>query len=59
MHLHIYFNSDILSFFTKELKGKILVKIPDSILDSALALRGKGGGIVRGKNISLVMQAIW
>ena len=55
MHLHIYFNSDILSFFTKELKGKILVKIPDSILDSALALRGKGGGIVRGKSISLVM----
>ena len=39
----------MLSFFTKELKAKILVKIPGSILDSALALRGKEGGIVRGK----------
>ena len=28
---------------------KILVKIPDSLLDSALALRGKEGDIVRGK----------
>ena len=28
---------------------KILVKIPDSLLDSALALRGKGGDIVRVK----------
>ena len=41
MHLHIYFNSDILSLFTKELKGKIL--------DSALALRGKNDSIVWGK----------
>ena len=46
-HTHItliYINS-----FTKELKGKILVKIPDSVLDSALALSGKEGGLVRGK----------
>ena len=41
------FNSDILSFFTKELECKTLVKIPDSVLDSALALRGKEGDIVR------------
>ena len=40
MHLHICFNSDIILFFTIELKGKILVKIADSI-DSALALRGE------------------
>ena len=43
------FNSDILSFFTKELGYKILVKIPDSVLDSALALQGKEGDIVREK----------
>ena len=28
---------------------KILVRIPDSVLDSAPALWGKEGGIVRGK----------
>ena len=43
------FNSDILSFFTKELECRILVKISDSVLDSALALRGKEGDIVREK----------
>ena len=48
--IHIFtFNSDILLFFTKELGYKILVKIPDSVLDSALALRGKEGDIVREK----------
>ena len=31
------------------LKRKILVKIPDSISDSALALQGKEGNIVREK----------
>ena len=31
------------------LERKILVKIPDSLLGSALALRGKEGDIVRGK----------
>ena len=36
----------MLSFFTKELECKILVKIPGSVLDSALALRGKEGDIV-------------
>ena len=35
------FNSDILSF-----ECKILAKIPDSVLYSALALRGKEGDIV-------------
>ena len=29
---------------------KILVKIPDSVLDSALALRGKEGDIMREKS---------
>ena len=33
----------------KELECKILVKIPDSMLDSALALRGKEGNIMREK----------
>ena len=31
------------------MKGNIIVKIPDSILDSALALRGKERSILRGK----------
>ena len=31
------------------LECKILVKIPDLLLDSALALRRKEGNIVRGK----------
>ena len=31
------------------LECKILVKIPNSLLDSALALRGKEGDTVRGK----------
>ena len=33
----------------KELECKILVKIPESVLDSALALRGKDGDIVTEK----------
>ena len=36
-------------FMMKELECKILVKIPDSVLDSALALGGKEGDIVREK----------
>ena len=32
-----------------DLECKILEKIPDSVLDSALALPGKGGDIVREK----------
>ena len=39
----------MLSFITKELECKILVKIPDSVLDSALALWGKENDMVRGK----------
>ena len=31
------------------LECKILVKIPDSLLDTALALRRKEGGVVREK----------
>ena len=33
----------------KELEYKILVKIPDLVLDFALALQGKEGNIVREK----------
>ena len=40
----IYFN-----FFSTELECKVLVKILDSVLDSAVALRGKEGDIVREK----------
>ena len=40
-------NSVILSFFTKVLEYKKLVNIPDSVLNSTLALRGKESDIVR------------
>ena len=43
------FNSDILSFFMKGLECTTLVKISDSVLDSALAPQGKEGDIVREK----------
>ena len=46
------FNSDILSFFTKELDCRILVRILDSVLDSALAQRGNEGDIVRKTHLS-------
>ena len=39
----------MLSFLTKDLECKILVKIPDSVLDPALALRGNEGDIAREK----------
>ena len=46
------FNSDILSFFTKELDCRILVRILDSVLDSALAHSGNEGDIVRKTHLS-------
>ena len=45
---HIAFTYLRLTLIYFHLECKILVKIPDSLLDSALALRGKEGDIVRG-----------
>ena len=47
--VHIAFTSLHLTLTYFYLECKILVKIPDSVLDSALALRGKEGDIVREK----------
>ena len=47
--VHIAFTYLLLPLIYIYLECKILVKIPDSLLDSALALRGKEGDIVRGK----------
>ena len=47
--VHIAFTYLRLSLIYFHLKCKILVKIPDSVLDSALALRGIKGDIVREK----------
>ena len=46
---HIAFTYLRLTPIYFHLECKILVKIPDSVLDSALALRGKEGDIVREK----------
>ena len=48
--IHIAFTYLRLTLIYFHLECKILVKIPDSVLDSALALRGKKGDIVRKKN---------
>ena len=45
----IAFTYLLLTLIYFHLECKILVKIPDSVLDSALALRGKEGDIVREK----------
>ena len=47
--VHIAFTYLHLTLIYFHLECKILVKIPDSVLDSALALRGKEGDIVREK----------
>ena len=47
--LHIAFTYLLLTLIYLHLESKIVVKIPDSLLDSALALRGKEGDTVRGK----------
>ena len=48
-------NSVILSFFTKVLEYTKLVNIPDSVLNSTLALRGKEKGHSETKFTSLAM----
>ena len=47
--LHIAFTYLLLTLIYFHLGCKILAKIPESVLDSALALRGKEGDIVREK----------
>ena len=47
--VHIAFTYLLLTLIYFHLEYKILVKIPDSLLDSALALLGKVGDIVREK----------
>ena len=47
--VHIAFAYLHLILIYYHLECKILVKIPDSVLDSALALRGKEGDILREK----------
>ena len=47
--VHIAFTHLRLTLIYFYLESKILVKIPDSLLDSALTLRGKEGDIVREK----------
>ena len=49
MQVHIAFTYSLLTLIYFHLEYKILVKIPDSLLDSALALRRKEGDIVREK----------
>ena len=47
--VHIAFKYLLLTLIYFHLESKILVEIPDSLLDSTLALRRKEGDIVRGK----------
>ena len=47
--VHISVTYLLLTLIYFHMEYKILVKIPDSLLDSALALQGKEGDIVRGK----------
>ena len=47
--VHIAFTYLLSTLIYFHLECKILVKIPDSVLDSALALRGKESDIVREK----------
>ena len=46
---NISFTYSRLTLIYFHLECKIVVKTPDSVLDSALALRGKEGDIVREK----------
>ena len=46
---HIAFTYLRLTLIYFHLECKKLVKIPDSVLDAALALGGKEGGVVREK----------
>ena len=49
MQVHIAFTYLLLTLTYFHLEYRILVTIPESLLDSALALRGKEGDIVRKK----------
>ena len=49
MQVHSAFTYSLLTLIHFHLEYKILVKIPDSLLDSALALRGKEGDMEREK----------
>ena len=51
--VHIAFTYLRLILIYFHLECKILVKIADSVLGAAVALRGKEGGIVREKNYKL------
>ena len=54
--VHIAFTYLRLTLIYFHLECKILAKIPDSVLDSALALRGKeGDGYSERKTVSLAM----
>ena len=53
MQVHTAFTYLLLTLIYFHLKYKILVKIPDSLLDSALALQGKEGDILR-ENYKLI-----
>ena len=47
--VHIVFTYLHLTLIYFHLECKMLVKIPDSVLDSAVVLRGKEGDMVREK----------
>ena len=49
MQVHNAFTYLLLPLIYFDLECKILVKIPESLLGSALPLRGKEGNVVRGK----------
>ena len=49
MQVHIAFTYLLLTLIYFHLEYEILVKIPDSLLDTGLVLRGKEGDIVREK----------
>ena len=51
--VHIAFTYLLLTLIYFHLECKILVKIPDSLLDSAVALRGKEGDIVGGEGTTI------
>ena len=50
--VHIAFTYLLLTLIYFHLECKLLVKIPESLLDSALALRGKGD--IEGKTYKLI-----
>ena len=57
--VHIAFTYLRLILIYFHLECKILVKIPDSVLDFSLALQRKEGDYSERKTISLAIYAIW